>query len=152
MPLHHLQHFLIQTADLAGTVRWYVDVLGLREGPHPDFKFPVAWLYIGETDVLHLTEGGAAVSANRMAFLGQQSQATQGTGVVDHVAFRATKLKDTIEHLRARNIAFKTRQVSGQGLFQIFVLDPNGVKIELNFDNALTEGVVPELRATELYG
>ncbi len=46
MPLLHLQHFLIQTTDLAGTAKWYVDVLGLREGPHPDFKFPVVWLYL----------------------------------------------------------------------------------------------------------
>src|ERR1700678_107239 len=58
MPLHHLQHFLIQTEDLEKTRDWYVDVLGMRVGPHPDFKFPVYWLYLGDTDVLHLTQGG----------------------------------------------------------------------------------------------
>ena len=41
MPLHHLEHFLIQTADMAATRDWYVEVLGLTEGEHPDFKFPV---------------------------------------------------------------------------------------------------------------
>ena len=78
MPLQHLQHFLIQTDDLEKTKDWYVDVLGMRVGPHPDFKFPVYWLYLGDNDVLHITHGGAKVSDNRMKYLGQQSTATIG--------------------------------------------------------------------------
>src|SRR5258708_40063955 len=58
MPLQHLQHFLIQTEDLEKTKDWYVDVLGMRVGPHPDFKFPVYWLYLGDDDVLHITHWG----------------------------------------------------------------------------------------------
>src|SRR5262249_59345328 len=83
MPLHHLEHFLIQTEDLEKTKDWYVDVLGMRVGPAPDFKFPVYWLYLGDNDVLHITQGGAQVSENRMKYLGQQSTATIGSGVVD---------------------------------------------------------------------
>ncbi len=150
MPLHHLQHFLIQTADLQGTVKWYVDVLGLREGPHPDFKFPVAWLYLGDNDVLHLTEGGANVSDNRMRYLGQQSTATEGSGVIDHVAFRATGLKDMMQHLSDKGVSYTRRQVDAHGLFQLFLMDPNGVKVELNFDNAEAEGIPPELMASAL--
>lgn len=150
MGLQHLQHFLIQTADLDKTADWYVDVLGMRRGPHPDFKFPVVWLYVGDNDVLHLTEGGAGVSGNRMQYLGQQSQATQGTGVVDHVAFRATGLKDMLDHLTGKRVEFQTRQVSNAGLFQIFVTDPNGVKVELNYENAEADGMAPELLASEL--
>ena len=150
MPLEHLQHFLIQTTDLEGTANWYVDVLGMRRGPHPDFKFPVVWLYVGDNDVLHLTEGGANVSDNRMQYLGQQSQATSGSGVVDHVAFRASGLRDMLTHLKGKRQSFQTRQVSNAGLFQIFILDPNGVKVELNFENAEAEGIEPELLASEL--
>ena len=150
MPLEHLQHFLIQTTDLEGTANWYVDVLGMRRGPHPDFKFPVVWLYVGDNDVLHLTEGGANVSDNRMQYLGQQSQATSGSGVVDHVAFRASGLRDMLTHLKGKGQSFQTRQVSNAGLFQIFILDPNGVKVELNFENAEAEGIEPELLASEL--
>ena len=150
MALRHLQHFLIQTADLDGTVQWYEDVLGLKSGPHPDFKFPVAWLYIGDDDVLHLTEGGAGVSDNRMQYLGQQSQATHGSGVVDHVAFRADGLAEMLDHLRSKGVSFQTRQVDDAGLFQIFVIDPNGVKVELNFENTEAKGIAPELLASEL--
>ncbi len=150
MTLKFLQHFLIQTPDLRGTADWYVDVLGMREGPHPDFKFPVVWLYVGDEDVLHLTEGGSNVSDNRMQYLGQQSEAVSGTGVVDHVAFRAEGLKDMLAHLRSRDVAFSTRKVDDHGLFQIFLFDPNGVKIELNFDGDEANGVAPEMLASEL--
>ena len=150
MPLHHLEHFLIQTADLEGTRDWYVKTLGMRVGPNPDFKFPVVWLYIGDTDVVHLTIGGKNVSENRKAYLGQQSEATQGSGVVDHIAFRATGLRETMINLQQQNIAFHKRMVSDQGLFQLFMFDPNGVKIELNFANAEAEGIAPELMAAAL--
>ncbi len=136
MGLEHLQHFLIQTVDLKATAKWYVDVLGMREGPHPDFGFPVVWLYVGENDVLHLTEGGGNVSAERQQYLAQDSTAVTGSGVVDHVAFRASGLKDMLTHLKANDIDHVTRQVSDQGLFQVFLHDPNGVKIELNYENA----------------
>jgi len=152
MPLSHLEHFLIQTADLGKTRDWYVRVLGMREGPHPDFKFPVVWLYVGEEPVLHLCEGGANVSENRKKYLGQQSTDVHGSGVVDHVAFRATGLPDMLAHLRREGIAFTQRMVSDQGLYQLFLHDPNGVKVELNFANseALEHGITPELKASEL--
>jgi catechol 2,3-dioxygenase-like lactoylglutathione lyase family enzyme len=150
MPLSHLEHFLIQTADINATRDWYVNVLGFREGPHPDFKFPVVWLYLGERDVVHLTQGGKNVSENRKAYLGQQSDATSGSGVVDHVAFRCTGLRDMMEHLQGRKVEFRRRMVSDQGLFQLFLLDPNGVKIELNFSNAEAEGITPDLMASAL--
>lgn len=150
MPLHHLEHFLIQTRDMAATRDWYVNVLGLREGDHPDFKFPVCWLYIGNTDVIHITEGGKDVSANRLRYLGQQSDAVTGTGVIDHVAFRATGLKEMMQRLEANKVSFTKRQVDDQGLFQLFLLDPNGIKVELNFVNSEAEGIKPELTASSL--
>ena len=150
MPLSHLEHFLIQTADLAATRDWYVKILGLRVGPSPDFKFPVCWLYLGEKDVLHLTEGGANTSENRRKFLGQQSEAIKGTGVVDHVAFRATGLPEMMEHLNQLGVKYTKRMVDDQGLFQLFLMDPNDVKVELNFANSEINGVRAELMASDL--
>ncbi len=150
MPLSHLEHFLIQTADLAATRDWYVEVLGMRVGPSPDFKFPVCWLYLGEEAVLHLTEGGANTSENRRTYLGQQSEATKGTGVVDHVAFRATGLPEMMEHLNQLGVKYTKRMVDDQGLFQLFLMDPNDVKVELNFANTEVNGVRAELMASDL--
>ena len=120
-------------SDLEKTRDWYVEVLGMRVGAHPDFKFPVYWLYLGDRDVIHLTQGGAGVSENRLKYLGQQSTASSGSGVVDHVAFRAAGLLDMIAHLEKKGIDFKERRVNDQGLYQLFLLDPNGVKIEAQF-------------------
>ena len=152
MPLSHIEHFLLQTSDMAATRDWYVKVLGFRVGSNPDFKFPVCWLYLGDQDVIHITEGGAAVSENRQRYVGQESQATQGTGVIDHIAFRCTGLAQMLEHLTALGVQFKRRQVDDQGLYQLFLLDPNGVKVELNFANAEARGIRPELMASDLPG
>lgn len=150
MPLSRLEHFLIQTGDLDGTRDWYVDVLGMTEGPHPDFRFPVRWLYLGGEAVLHLTVGGDAVGENRMKYLGQQSTATHGSGVVDHIAFRATGLAGMMADLDAKGIAYTSRQVDDQGLFQLFLMDPNGVKIELNFAAEEARNAEAEVMAAAL--
>jgi catechol 2,3-dioxygenase-like lactoylglutathione lyase family enzyme len=151
--LERIDHYLLQTADLAATRDWYVKVLGLREGPHPDFKFPVVWLYLGDKDVLHVSEGGAGVSENRKRYLGQESQALSGSGVIDHIAFAGTGLKGMIEHLEALGVPFTQRMVNDQGLYQLFLKDPvNGVKVELSYPNAEAKaaGIKPELLASEL--
>jgi catechol 2,3-dioxygenase-like lactoylglutathione lyase family enzyme len=150
MPVSHLEHFLIQVEDIETTRAWYERVLGLKAGYTPDFKFPVCWLYLGDRDVLHVTEGGANVSANRKKYVGQQSIATRGTGVIDHVAFRCTGLKDMLAHLMAEGIKFQTRRVDDQGLFQVFLFDPNDIKVELNFAAAEAVGVAPALMASAL--
>ena len=145
MPLHHLEHFLIQPQNLEDTAAWWCDVLGLEEGPHPDFGFPVKWLYIGDCDVVHMTTGGPNVSDARKSYLGQQSAAVYGSGVVDHVAFRCTGLEVMLKHLQKKSVDIQKRRVDDQGLFQLFLLDPNGVKVELNFDADEVTEVDPEL-------
>ena len=40
-----LDHFNIRTRNLAETVGFYEDVLGLEKGPRPNFAFPGAWMY-----------------------------------------------------------------------------------------------------------
>jgi catechol 2,3-dioxygenase-like lactoylglutathione lyase family enzyme len=150
MPVSHIEHFLVQTESIEKTRDWYVRVLGMEVGPNPDFKFPVCWLYLGGKDIVHITEGGAKAGENRRKYVGQESQATHGTGVLDHIAFRATGLKQMVAHLRSEKVDFKQRRVDDQGLYQLFMFDPNGVKIELNFAGAEAEGLRAELMASEL--
>ena len=152
MPLHRLQHLLIQTADMDATVAWWRDVMGLEPGPHPDFGFPVEWLYLDGKDVLHLTQGGAGVTANRQAYLPQTSQATEGSGVIDHIAFEATGLPETLDRLRRLGIPMTARRANDQASFQLFLFDPNGVKVELNFHTREADqaGIEPELMASDL--
>jgi len=54
-----------------------------------------------------------------------------------------------IDLLQEERIAFSRRRANGQALFQLFFYDPNGIKIELNYDAAEAEGVEAELVASD---
>jgi catechol 2,3-dioxygenase-like lactoylglutathione lyase family enzyme len=151
MPLSHIEHFLVAADDIDATRDWYARVLGMTSGPHPDFGFPVHWMYIGDVDVVHIGPSAKAAGEIQKKYLGRTSQGGgQGTGALDHIAFRATGLRDMMEHLWKQKISFNQRRANGQALYQLFFYDPNGIKIELNFDGAEAEGIAPELMASDL--
>ena len=151
MPLTHIEHFLVAADDIDATRDWYARVLGMTSGPHPDFGFPVHWMYLGGVDVVHIGPSAKMAGAIQKQYLGRTSQKSgEGTGAIDHIAFRATGLRQMLEHLRSEKIKFTQRRANGQALFQLFFHDPNGIKIELNFDAAETEGIAPELMASDL--
>jgi len=52
------------------------------------------------------------------------------------VAFFATGLAETLARLQAQGVACRERTVPVLGLYQVFVDDPNGVVVELNFPAA----------------
>ena len=149
MPLSHIEHYLIAADDMDATRDWYCRVLGMSEGWHPDFGFPVYWLYLDGKDVVHISQSAKHASGNQKRYLGRTSQDDgSGTGAIDHIAFRATGLPATMTQLRADGIAFTERRASNQALYQLFMFDPNGIKVELNFDVA--ESVEPGVTAESL--
>ena len=134
MPLSHIEHFLIAADDIDATRDWYARVLGMTSGPHPDFGFPVHWMYIGGADAVHIGPSARKANERQKQYLGRTSQdAGAGTGAVDHIAFRATGLRAMLEHLRREGVEFTQRRANGQALQQVFFYDPNGIKIELNY-------------------
>ena len=152
MPLSRIEHFLVAADDIDATRDWYARVLGMKAGPHPDFGFPVHWMYLGDTDVVHIGPSAKSAGENQKKYLGRtsgKSAQEDGTGAIDHVAFRATGLRATLEHLRKEQIQFSQRRANGQALFQLFFYDPNGIKIELNYDAAEADGVEAELTASD---
>ena len=151
MPVSHIEHFLVASDDIDATRDWYARVLGMKSGPHPDFGFPVHWMYAGDVDVVHTGPSAKKAGDIQKQFLGRTSQDTgAGTGAIDHIALRATGLKQMLQHLRSEGIPFSQRRANGQALFQLFLFDPNGIKIELNFAAAKAEGIAPELMASDL--
>ncbi len=151
MPVSHLEHFLVAADDIDATRDWYERVLGMKTGPHPDFGFPVHWMYLGSRDVVHIGPSAKNASELQKKYLGHTSQdAGTGTGALDHIAFRATGLRAMLQHLRKEEISFSQRRANGQALFQLFFHDPNGVKIELNYAAEEAEGIAPELMASDL--
>ena len=114
-----MNHFTILTDDVPGTVRFYRDLLGLREGPRPPFDFPGAWLYADAAPILHV--------------IGGQPRANLKAGVIDHMAFSAVGLSDTLAKLTAYGIQHTCRRQAGAGPWQVFFYDPNGARVELDF-------------------
>ena len=151
MALTHIEHFLVAADDIDATRDWYARVLGMTSGAHPDFGFPVHWMYLGGVDIVHIGPSAKSAGDIQKQFLGRTSQDTgAGTGAIDHIAFRATGLRDMLHHLRTERVPFTQRRANGQALFQLFFHDPNGIKIELNYDAAEAKGVAPELMASDL--
>ena len=148
MPLSHFEHCLVVTDDMDRTRDWYCTVLGMEVGPHPDFGFPVYWLYVNGRDVVHIGPSAKHAGEDQKTYLGRTSSDTgSGTGAIDHIAFRATGLKAMMAHLRSRAVKFSERRASNEALYQLFLYDPNGIKIELNFDAAEAVGLEPEVIA-----
>jgi catechol 2,3-dioxygenase-like lactoylglutathione lyase family enzyme len=137
-----INHFSIRTADLAATRSFYVDLLGLQEGPRPAFPFPGYWLYQGAHDsyanaAVHLIGIDPKDGGGLQGYLGERDETVlRGSGAVDHVAFVATELADMLERLRAAGIEPRQRTVPGVGLHQLFLDDPSGVVVELNYPMA----------------
>ncbi|HXR56133.1 MAG TPA: VOC family protein [Casimicrobiaceae bacterium] len=114
-----MNHFTILTDDVRTTVEFYRDLLGLTEGPRPPLTFPGAWLYAGGEAILHVVGG--------------RERDELKPGVIDHMAFSATDLSDTLALLASRDIAHTCRRLPGAGTWQVFFHDPNGARIELDF-------------------
>ena len=137
-----LNHFSIRTTDLDASRRFYADVLGLSVGPRPDFPFPGLWMYGGDhgevaNAVVHIIGIDPDDAQGLEGYLGGRDDASlQGSGAVDHIAFFATGLAQMQRHLRAQEIDFRERTVPSIGLHQLFVTDPSGVVIELNYPAA----------------
>ena len=120
MSIVGMNHFTVLAKDLGATREFYIGVMGLAEGPRPDLGFPGAWLYAGYQAVLHIIAGRALPSDPR--------------GVLDHMAFSARDLPATVGRLKARGISYDLRRQAESGTWQLFCFDPNGARVELDFD------------------
>ena len=118
--LHHIN--IAGPAALIESCRdFYVHVLGLEDGPRPPFRSRGFWLYAGDHAIVHLTERG---------------ELRDGASALDHFAFVCDGLEETIERLKSHSIAFTIDHVPATRQTQIFLRDPAGVGIELNFPDA----------------
>jgi hypothetical protein len=73
------------------------------------------------------------------------------SGCVHHVAFASRGFDGMRQRLQSRSMQFEARQVPGGDLWQIFVNDPNGVMIELNYEAAKEDkGAAPAETADDI--
>lgn len=120
-----MNHFTVIAEQEQATLDFYVGLLGMTVGHRPDLGFPGAWLYAGGPQaVLHVYF--------------DRPVPVQRSGVIDHMAFSANGLKAVKARFDERGLKYDLRQQAGAGTWQLFCHDPNGAKVELDFDAAET--------------
>ncbi len=110
--------------DVLEAIRdWYRDTIGLTVGDRPAFRHRGYWLYAGAQPVLHLSEESEG-----------EHHPLPGQGTFDHVAFRCEDFRAMRAHLERLGIAFRVADVPLTRTRQIFLEDPAGNGVELNFE------------------
>ena len=135
MSLNSLDHCSIRTVMLDAARAFFADTLGMDDGDRPHFLFPVAWLYGDVAAVLHLVVVDPDDTSGLEKYLGGATDAASltGSGAFDHIAFRAKDPDVMIGRMKEKGYPFRERQVPDMDLFQVFVDDPNGITVELDY-------------------
>lgn len=124
-----LDHVNLRTGRLPEMTAWYTDVLGLKDGPRPNFPFPGAWLYAGEHALVHLVGTDEAPSN------------PQDDLHMEHVAFAATGLGEMLARAKDAGTRVSLRPVPGIPIVQMNIWDPDGNHLHVDFDSAEAEGL-----------
>jgi catechol 2,3-dioxygenase-like lactoylglutathione lyase family enzyme len=138
MSITKLAHCAIRTADLEASRRFYTEVMGFRVGFRPPFPFPGVWLYQPEDQstsaVVHIISVDPDDSKRDEGYWGiGSSKPRSGTGSFDHIAFLAADWPQMRALCQAHRVDYVERGVPELGLRQVFLHDPSGVTLELNY-------------------
>jgi len=146
MEIKRIDHYSIRTLDVEASRRFYTEVIGLTVGPRPAFKFPGLWLYNGKPPadldhaqgnygIVHVMGVDPDDPQGLIDTVGYVDPETlnAGTGALDHVALSVTGREGMVERCERNGVRYFERSVPTLGLHQMFLKDPNGVMIELNF-------------------
>jgi catechol 2,3-dioxygenase-like lactoylglutathione lyase family enzyme len=134
MTVTSIEHVLVLSDDIDATRDFYCGVVGLTVGERPPLAFPGYWLYAGAgtgaAACVHVAE--RETYAAHAAGLGLSvPEHDPGVGPVDHVAFVADDYDELLSRLERHGVAAVTNTAPG-GPRQLFIEDPNGVRVEIN--------------------
>lgn len=104
---------------------FYIDVVGLQEGPRPPFDSYGYWLYAAGHPIVHLSEtrGDSTLAASEVP----------GAMTYDHAAFTCRDQPAVQARLEQLHIPYRVAHVAMTRQVQIFLRDPAGNGVELNF-------------------
>jgi len=119
-----LDHLLVLTDDIDATRDFWCGALELSVGERPPLEFPGYWLYDGAAPCVHVAERAAFEAHSERVGI------AAANGPVEHVAFSGSDYEGLLERLASGGVAAAENRVPG--MRQVFLEDPNGVKIEIN--------------------
>jgi catechol 2,3-dioxygenase-like lactoylglutathione lyase family enzyme len=126
-----LDHLLVLTDDIDATRDFWCAALGLEVGERPPLEFPGYWLYAQGVPCVHVADRDV-YNAHASTLGLAPSEGTRGSGVVDHVAFNASDYDEVSARLERHGVTAVKNTVPAIGMRQLFISDPNGVRIEIN--------------------
>jgi catechol-2,3-dioxygenase len=126
MPTIGFSHYNLRAprALLEQLRAFYCDVVGLAVGPRPPFRSFGYWLYAGEAAVLHLSESAPG-----------EVRSTEVANTFDHAAFSCCGRLGFERLLAQRGIKYELAHVPNTEQVQLFLTDPAGNGVELNFEH-----------------
>jgi catechol 2,3-dioxygenase-like lactoylglutathione lyase family enzyme len=128
MPINGLNHVNIITTDLPATVAFYETVLGMEAKELPMALppgFDGRWIADSHgAPIIHLQ----AYNPDRHAL-----RPGEPNGTIDHVALTCGDFDGIKARCEELGVAYRVNDRQVANLRQIFVTDPNGVVLELNF-------------------
>jgi catechol 2,3-dioxygenase-like lactoylglutathione lyase family enzyme len=129
-----LDHVNIRSERVPETLAFYTEVLGMTCRPPPGGKDMTrgAWIYDdGDQPVIHLGGFGGRYPGDGVLTQGQEP--ALGGGAIHHVALECQGYDEMVDRLKSFNLTIATSDIPTMNLKQVFVQDPNGVTLELNF-------------------
>jgi catechol 2,3-dioxygenase-like lactoylglutathione lyase family enzyme len=141
MVVRRLEHYNIRTTKFAETTKFYDDALGMKaqRAPMAGENAPATWIYDDSgVAAIHLTPVDPADPVGSYAKTsryrgGDPDAAFQGSGAIDHIAFECEGYDEIKTRLQSMEVGFVENAFPNFNLRQIFLKDPNGVTLELNF-------------------
>jgi catechol 2,3-dioxygenase-like lactoylglutathione lyase family enzyme len=130
MTVLHLDHINIRTACLPESIVFYRDVLGMDVRPPPMTDDMSRGAYVHDASgraIVHL------VATDKVVTGAEPVRGAAQRGMVDHFALHCAGHADYVARLTARGVEFSLQEVPVLNMTLIFLRDPNGVLIELNF-------------------
>jgi catechol 2,3-dioxygenase-like lactoylglutathione lyase family enzyme len=132
MPVLGLNHLNVRTPDFKRTVDFLRDALGMKVSPvpHHDSIEKAAWVYADSgAPVLHLASADVAYSPNEVL----PAEPPRGSGAIHHVALSCADFEAMRARLATLDLGFRENHIPKAGVRQIFVREPTGILLELNF-------------------
>lgn len=118
--LDSLDHVTVITKNLEATKGFYINILGMQlDVNRPPFEFEGIWLSLNKRAVVHI-------------IVKKTHEIKNTKPTLDHIAFKANNIKNIKKNLQKYSISYEEKFTPDNKIHQIFIRDPNNIKIELS--------------------